>query len=135
MIGQIHYPVTGVLKGGFAVTSSSQSAVPIACDLSALDADERARRAELGRRVCAQAREVTETPSGYALRLAPEADAPRMAFEWLLLERRCCPFLELELAFEPGPGAVWIRLGGGPGVKEFLAAADLGANGAKESTA
>ena len=114
------------------MTSSSQSAVPIACDLSALDAEERARRAELARRVRAQTREVEETPSGYALRLAPDGDAPREAFEWLLLERRCCPFLELELAFEAGPGAVWVRLGGGPGVKAFLAAADLGATGAKK---
>jgi hypothetical protein len=47
----------------------------------------------------------------------------RDALDWLLLERRCCPFLRLELSFDPSNGPVWLRFRGGPGVKEFLAAA------------
>ena len=30
---------------------------------------------------------------------------------------------QLELGFEPSEGPVWLRFGGGPGVKEFLGAA------------
>jgi hypothetical protein len=33
------------------------------------------------------------------------------------------PALALELSFEPANGATWLRFLGGPGVKEFLAAA------------
>ena len=49
----------------------------------------------------------------------------RRALEWLLLERRCCPFFDLRLALAGERGSVWIHFGGGPGVKEFLAAAGL----------
>src|SRR5205823_5301774 len=50
------------------------------------------------------------------------------ALDWLLLERRCCPFLRLELSFEPSNGPVWFRFRGGPGIKEFLAAAGFKAS-------
>ena len=101
------------------------TSLPIACNLDALDADERARRALLAQRVRAHAREVKETETGYAIRLPGEADAHRDAFELALLERRCCPFLRVELTFEPGPGAVWLTLGEGPAVKAFLTASGL----------
>ena len=62
-------------------------------------------------------------PDGYAARLDPDPAILRDALDWLMLERRCCPFLRLELAFEPSDGAAWISFRGGPAVKEFLAAA------------
>ena len=40
--------------------------------------------------------------------------------ELILLERRYCPFLSLDLALEPGDGAVALAVGGAPPVKEFL---------------
>jgi hypothetical protein len=63
---------------------------------------------------------------GYAASLDPSDPAlVRDALEWLLLERRCCPFLHLELCFEPSDGPAWFRFRGDPGVKAFLAAAGL----------
>jgi hypothetical protein len=103
--------------------SDRQSA--LACNLEALSVDERARRAELASRVSARFREVRETADGYAVRLEPDPAIVRDTVDWLLLERRCCPFLRLDLAFEPGDGPVWLELRGGPGVKEFLAASGL----------
>jgi len=94
-----------------------------ACDLGALGEDERARRATLASRVAARFREVREVSDGYAACLDPDPGTVQDAFDWLLLERRCCPFLQLEMSFEPADGPVWIRFRGGPGVKEFLAAA------------
>ena len=108
------------------MTDSDKTAIPIACDLSALDPEERDRRADLAQSVWTNVRDVEETPSGYRLRLTPDIAAQRQALEWLLLERRCCPFLAFGLTFEPGEGAVWIELGGGPGAKEFLATAGIG---------
>ncbi len=99
----------------------------LACDLGALSADERARRSTLASRVAARFREVQDISDGYAGRLDPEPAIVRDALDWLLLERRCCPFLRFELSFEPSNGAVWFRLRGGPGVKEFLAAAGFNA--------
>jgi hypothetical protein len=104
----------------------------LACDLGALSGDERARRSTLASRVSARFREVQEISDGYAVRLDPDPAILRDALDWLLLERRCCPFLRLDLSFEPSEGPVWVRFRGGPGVKEFLAAAGLKASPVKD---
>jgi hypothetical protein len=100
-------------------------APPLACRLDALDRDEQARRAALAERVMGLAAEVRETADGYEARLAADPLLARDVTDWLLLERRCCPFLRLELRFEPASEAMWIRFGGGEGVKEFLADAGI----------
>jgi hypothetical protein len=102
----------------------SETRPALACDLGALSVDERARRATLASRIYARFREVREISDGYAGRLDPDSTLARDALDWLLLERRCCPFLHLELSFEPS-GSLWVRLRGGAGVKDFLAAAGL----------
>lgn len=110
------------------MTTMNEATVPITCNLNALNADERARRAILASRLRVHAQEVIETERGYAMRLSEDASAPREAFELALLERRCCPFLHLELTLEPGHGPVWFTLSGGPGVKAFLATTGLVGN-------
>ena len=95
----------------------------IACDLGALSEEERTRRSAAASRVSARFREVRETADGYTARFDPNPQFAQDAFDWVLLERRCCPFLRLELRFEPSDGPVWLHFGGGPGVKEFLGAA------------
>jgi hypothetical protein len=102
----------------------------LACDLDALTREERDRRSALAARVTSRFEEVLETEDGYAARLHTEL--VHDALEWILLERRCCPFLRLELGFEAAVGPLWLRFGGGPGVKEFLAAAGLGASSAAD---
>ena len=111
--------------------SSGQPA--LACDLGALNSEERTRRSTVAARVSARFREVRETSEGYAARLDADTALLRDALDWVTLERRCCPFLRLELSFEPVPGPVWLRFGGGPGVKEFLAAAGLKASSPRQS--
>lgn len=106
----------------------------LACDLDALSRDERARRSAVASRVSGRFREVRETSDGYAARLDADPDLAREALEWLLLERRCCPFLRLELHLEASVGPVWLRFGGGPGVKEFLSAMGLQASASQEGS-
>ena len=106
----------------------------LACDLGALSETERARRSIIARSVSARFREVRETSDGYAARLDAEPQLVQDALDWLLLERRCCPFLRLELCFEPSAGPIWLRFGGGPGVKEFIGAAGLAASASQERT-
>ena len=95
----------------------------LACDLSALTPAEQTRRSMLASHVAARFREVQETPDGYAAALDLDPALLRDALDWVLLERRCCPFLRLDLRFEPSAGPIWLQFGGGPGVKEFLTAA------------
>lgn len=107
----------------------SDASPVLACNLGALNADEQARRAALQSRVTGRFREIQELADGYAARLDGDAGLMRDALDWLLLERRCCPFMHLELSFEPSDGPAWFRLRGAPGVKEFLTAAGFKARG------
>jgi hypothetical protein len=104
--------------------ASAQPSV-IACDLGALSPAERDRRAMLARILVSRAQSVQELADGYALELPVTSSLAHESLEWLLLERRCCKFLHLELELEPEEGSLWLRLRGGPGVKEFLLAAGV----------
>ena len=95
----------------------------IACNLGALSEEEKTRRSGMAARVSARFQEIRESPDGYAARLDEDPQLVQDALDWFLLERRCCPFLQLELRFEPSDGPVWLSFGGGPGVKEFLGTA------------
>ena len=95
----------------------------IACNLGALSEEEKTRRSAMAARVSARFQEIRETPDGYAARLDEDPKLVQGALEWFFLERRCCPFLQLEMRIEPSDGPVWLSFGGGPGVKEFLGTA------------
>lgn len=97
----------------------------LACRLDALDRLEQTRRAALAEQMTARFVSIDETADGYRARLPYHPTVARDALEWLLLERRCCPFLSLELGFEPDSEMMWMRFGGGPGVKAFLITAGL----------
>jgi hypothetical protein len=45
-----------------------------------------------------------------------------MLAEWIDQERRCCPFFDIDLRVEHDGGALWLRLTGRPGTKEFIRA-------------
>ncbi len=90
------------------------------CQLDALDTSERLRYAALRTAMKPAVWETRELPDGYAVRLTSEPALFRQVAEWIVLERRCCPFLALGLDWSEGD-AVWLRLTGRPGVKVFLA--------------
>ena len=98
----------------------SDASPAIACNLDALSPSERARRTELARMIQKSSISLEETDSGYRVQLPDDSEICERALQLILLERRCCPFLSLELAFEPGDGAVALAIGGAPGVKQFL---------------
>ena len=100
--------------------NGSDTGSAIACNLNALSPSERARRSELARTLQKISTSLEETDSGYRFQLPNDCEICERALELILLERRCCPFLSLELAFEPGDGAVALAIGGAPGVKQFL---------------
>ena len=98
----------------------SQPAVPVACDMSAFSKDERQRYQTLRTKVMNGIEEVVETPSGFRGRVGQGIQAGEIA-EWMSLERRCCPFLDLGLRLT-SDRAQWLELQGGPDAKELLRA-------------
>ncbi|MGH7864079.1 MAG: hypothetical protein ACREQB_03755 [Candidatus Binataceae bacterium] len=92
----------------------------IACDLTALNADERALRSVLARKVFGAVVERRELDAGFAFRLDLKLASIAETGEWVGLERRCCPFFDFRIDIGRDEGATWIRITGGDGVKEFL---------------
>jgi hypothetical protein len=93
-----------------------------ACRLDALASHERVRHAALTEELLASARWVQEIPRGYAFRFPDDRALSRHLVEWVALERRCCPFIEFEILLGLEGEPVILRLTGGQGVREFLAA-------------
>ena len=96
------------------------SGKPIACDLTALNADERERRSVIASKVHSAVVGRRELTNGYALRIASDKVSLDEIDEWTKLEGKCCPFLDFAVASEDG--ALWLNITGGAGVKEFLKA-------------
>jgi hypothetical protein len=95
--------------------------VPIACDLTQLTPVQRQREQALLQSMRTQLTAGVETEKGYRFVVTVEPDSLAAIGEFIALERRCCPFLQFELA-APAPGAAAsLHIFGGTGVKEFLA--------------
>ncbi len=79
------------------------------------------RSEELAGGLFAAVEEVAELPDGYAYRFSSEASQLEPLLAFIEAERRCCPFLTFEIAFEAHGGPNWLRLRGSPQVKAFIA--------------
>jgi len=93
----------------------------IACLLS--ERDYAIRSEELAGGLFASVEEIAELPDGFAYRFAGAESPLQSLLEFIAAERRCCPFLSFELAFEPHGGPLWLRMRGSPRVKAFIAEA------------
>jgi hypothetical protein len=103
------------------IHASEPADLPVACNMQAIPAAQRAsheaRANDLfGRAVVEQC----ELPDGYAFRI--DAADYELAAAFVANERRCCPFLHFQLDLTPGGGPIWLRMTGGAGAKEALAA-------------
>jgi hypothetical protein len=95
--------------------------LPIACDPSAITAEEQAHWVNnILRGLYKAVEEIRELPDGYAFRLPATPDILLLVAEDLNMERRCCPFMRYTLELEPNYGPFWLRFTGGEGVKAFL---------------
>jgi hypothetical protein len=91
----------------------------IHCNLKALSKADRLRDTQLVSLLRETLRERTELPNGYAYRFEPSA--LKDIGEWLQLVAKCCQPLSYEVALAPQPGgALWVRITGHEGAKEFV---------------
>lgn len=93
-----------------------------ACNLLALDREERARHdqvlAELRQAVIAR----RSMPDGYAFQFAPEVQNLALLAEFIARERLCCPFFGFALRVERNGGPAWLELTGEAGIHAFIRA-------------
>ena len=94
--------------------------LPIACDLTAIKADERPHHEALTYRLFSAVQEVHELPDGYGFRLPLEMLLTTA--EFVSRERLCCPFFRFRLEIEPAGAALWLHLAGNEEIKQFVQA-------------
>jgi hypothetical protein len=87
----------------------AQPQIPIACDMTAIAADQREAHAARAKRLLgSEFEERHELPDGYAWRFS--ADRYDEVCKFVGNERRCCPFLTFTLETTPGHGPIWLRI-------------------------
>jgi len=114
------------MLGTIALAQTLAPETPFACKRSALTAADRNRHFnELGPGLRGLVKSARELPDGYEFQFPADPATFRMAAEWAAGEHLCCPFFDIDLRQERETGALWMRLSGRPGVKQFIEA-DLG---------
>jgi hypothetical protein len=98
----------------------SPNDLPIACDLTAINATDREYHVTVVNRLFATVQGVEELPDGYGFQLPSEMLI--RAAEFIARERLCCPFFRFALEIEPGSDTLWMKLSGSDEVKQFVRA-------------
>lgn len=100
-------------------TEKRKTDSPFFCDLKALTPEQRGRYADLSKTLLQSVEAKRELKNGYAFRLK-DSVSMTLAAEWAQLESKCCPFFGFQIEREPENGALWLRLTGRTGVKQFI---------------
>ena len=101
------------------MSTQTMDNIPIACDLTAIDAEVRSMHVEAAKQLLHEgAQEVQELPDGFAFRYPAEQYG--QVTQFIANERLCCPFFTFVLEVTPANGPIWLRITGREGVKDFL---------------
>jgi len=90
------------------------------CNVKALSASERGRHKALTEKLLAARNETIETEKGYEFQYSPEKVSIAEVGEWVVLESKCCPFLDFHIDLENRGKLVCLRLTGSEGIKAFI---------------
>ncbi len=114
--------VVGTVSAGPAGSMlSGKHESPFACNVNALTPAERDRHfKELGPMLRSMKKGVRELKDGYEFQFASDQKTYQLVSEWAIQESRCCPFFQVELRLESEGGALWLKLTGRKGTKEFV---------------
>jgi hypothetical protein len=96
------------------------TAIPLACDTSALTDEQWERHRELYHQLRADVQEIKELEDGYAFRHSTDGGVLLTIAQFVANERLCCPFLEFEISVGRDGGPVWLRISGEGDAKGVL---------------
>lgn len=111
---------TELKNGDDSMPTITKNDTPFACDMSALNGEQRKRVLDLLKELRAKRLEVKELPDGFAFRYTMDSGTLRDAAEFITYERLCCPFFNFALEVEKDNGAMWFKLSGREGIKDFI---------------
>ena len=114
--------MTGRIDQSTAGQKQAPGKTTFACNMLALNAEERKRHLEVMKQLRAATKETRELTDGYGFRFSSDQPTILLISEFIARERLCCPFFAFEMVVEPEGGPLWIRLRGANGVKDFIKA-------------
>jgi hypothetical protein len=120
-IGAIAFVAPVAISAASEPPSQAEHVSPLACNAFALSPEARKRHFdEVGPALLKLKKSTRELPDGYEFELPADKAAWQLLAEWVIDERLCCPFLDIELRFSRENGPLFLRLTGRPGTKEFI---------------
>ena len=90
------------------------------CNVKAFTKEERVNYNELSAKLKVARISTQELTDGYAFKLDPKQVSLAAVAEWVVAERKCCPFFTFEIGVEGETGALTLSLKGREGVKPFI---------------
>jgi hypothetical protein len=106
-----------------AAMAAPSAESPFACNRAALSAQARKRHFdELSPALRARKKSIRELRDGFEFEFPPDTPTFDLVSEWVQGERLCCPFFDIDVHIERERGALWLRLTGREGVKQFIKA-------------
>jgi hypothetical protein len=104
-----------------AIAAQSFAESPFACNRSALTAQARKRHFdELSPALRARKKNIRELPDGFEFEFPSDTGTFQLVSEWVVGERLCCPFFDIDIRATRESGSLWLRLTGREGVKQFI---------------
>ena len=106
---------------GQTPSSQNEHVSPLACNALASSPEVRKRHfEEVGPALLKLKKSTRELPDGYEFELPVDKATWQLLTDWVIDERLCCPFLDIELRLSRDGGPFWLRLTGRSGTKEFI---------------
>src|SRR5882724_5783725 len=97
-------------------SSQTEHVSPFACNALALSPEVRKRHfEEVGPALLKLKKSTRELSDGYEFEFPTDRATYQLLTEWVIEERLCCPFLDIDLHFNREDGPLWLRLTGRPG--------------------
>jgi hypothetical protein len=97
--------------------------VPVACNLSAMSAEQRERHIVLLQQLRSGVEATVELCDGYAFSFSADAELFMAAAEFITLESLCCSFFKFVLEFSHGSGNFTLTLVGPTEAKPIILSA------------
>ncbi len=92
--------------------------LPIACLLP--NYEQAKRRERITNDFLKGAEDIRELRDGFSFRYPGTDEWISKILEFIMFERKCCPFFTFELLFASNTGPVYLHIRGSKGIKEFI---------------
>ena len=102
-------------------SSQPEHVSPFACNAFAFSPEARKHHfEEVGPALLKLKKSTRELPDGYEFEFPADKTTYQLLTEWVIEERLCCPFFDIDLRFDRESGPLWLRLTGRPGTKKLI---------------